>query len=159
MEDEYMITHIRTAALLGLSVLVGAAVFAQGKSPVRAAIEANNKKFAEASKKGDAATIAQIYATDAEAFPPNAELVKGRAALQQFWKGMLDSGVAAAETTTRDVEVSGNLATESGTYVITAKDGKVADKGKYNVVWKRIGGEWKIYRDIWNSSMPAPAAR
>jgi len=27
--------------------------------------------------------------------------------------------------------------------------------GKYVVIWKRDGGQWKIHRDIWNTSMPA----
>lgn len=35
------------------------------------------------------------------------------------------------------------------------KDGTVADRGKYIVVWKRVGGKWLLHRDIWNTSMPA----
>jgi ketosteroid isomerase-like protein len=35
------------------------------------------------------------------------------------------------------------------------KDGKVADRGKYVVIWKRVGGEWKLHRDIWTTSLPA----
>jgi hypothetical protein len=34
--------------------------------------------------------------------------------------------------------------------------GKVLDRGKYVVIWKRDGAAWRIHRDIWNSSMPAP---
>jgi len=26
--------------------------------------------------------------------------------------------------------------------------------GKYVVIWKRDGGQWRIHRDIWNTSMP-----
>jgi ketosteroid isomerase-like protein len=33
----------------------------------------------------------------------------------------------------------------------------VIDTGKYVVVWKRVGGRWKLLRDIWNTSRPAPA--
>jgi ketosteroid isomerase-like protein len=34
------------------------------------------------------------------------------------------------------------------------------DVGKYIVVWKRDGADWKIYRDMWssNSQPQAPAA-
>ena len=28
------------------------------------------------------------------------------------------------------------------------------DKGKYVVVWENENGSWKIYRDIFNTSMP-----
>jgi ketosteroid isomerase-like protein len=31
------------------------------------------------------------------------------------------------------------------------------DRGKYIVVWKDEGGKWKLHRDIWNSSLPAPS--
>jgi ketosteroid isomerase-like protein len=32
--------------------------------------------------------------------------------------------------------------------------GKVVDRGKYIVIWKREQGQWKLHRDIWNTSMP-----
>ncbi len=38
-------------------------------------------------------------------------------------------------------------------------DNKSLDKGKYVVVWKKQNGNWKMYRDIWNSNMPAPGAK
>jgi ketosteroid isomerase-like protein len=31
------------------------------------------------------------------------------------------------------------------------------DEGKYVVIWKRHQGKWKLHRDIWTTSMPAPA--
>jgi ketosteroid isomerase-like protein len=29
------------------------------------------------------------------------------------------------------------------------------DQGKYIVIWKQDGGQWKLHRDIFNSSLPA----
>src|SRR5438046_9738468 len=69
---------------------------------VRAAIEAGNKKFATGAAKGDAAMIASAYTADAEAFPPNAEVVKGRAAIEKLWKSVLDSGISAMELATTE---------------------------------------------------------
>jgi hypothetical protein len=38
--------------------------------------------------------------------------------------------------------------------------GHVIDKGKYVEIWKKENGEWKIYADIWNTSLPpAPAKK
>jgi hypothetical protein len=51
--------------------------------------------------------------------------------------------------------VSGDLAYEVGTYAMKMKNGKVADRGKYCVVWKRVKGQWFLHRDIWSTSMPA----
>jgi hypothetical protein len=42
-----------------------------------------------------------------------------------------------------------------GKYTLTGDAGKVLDQGKYVVVWKRELGQWKLYRDIWNTSVPA----
>ena len=121
---------------------------------VRAAIEAGNKKFTDGAAKGDAAMIASAYTTDAEAFPPNSEIVKGRPALQKLWQSVLDSGISTIDLATKEVESSGIIAYEVGTYEMKAKDGKVADHGKYCVVWKHVGGQWLLHRDIWTTSMP-----
>lgn len=123
---------------------------------VRAAIEAANKKFfIDAAPKGDAALLATVYTDDAIAYPANAEAVKGRAALQAMWKAVFDSGITGFELATEEVEASGDMAWETGTYSMTLKDGKVADRGKYVVIWKRVKGEWKLHRDIWTTSLPA----
>jgi len=41
------------------------------------------------------------------------------------------------------------------TAALLLEGGQVADEIKYIVVWKHEGGEWKLHRDIWNSSRPA----
>jgi uncharacterized protein (TIGR02246 family) len=144
-------------AAVALVSIIASNVFAQ--TAVRSAIDNANKQFTALSMKADAAGIARLYAADARAFPPGGDVVTGRMAIQQMWKSVFDSGVGKVEVLTQDVEASGDLATESGNYVITAKDGKVADRGKYNVVWKRVGGQWQLYRDIWNTSMAPTSTR
>lgn len=121
---------------------------------VRAAIEAGNKKFSDGAAKHDAALLVTAYTIDAEAFPPNSEMVKGRPALQKLWQSVLDSGIAAVELKTTEVEAAGSLAYEVGTYAMKTKEGVVADRGKYCVVWKRVNGEWLLHRDIWTTSLP-----
>jgi uncharacterized protein (TIGR02246 family) len=137
--------------LVAVLLAFGTAVAAQ--QDVRRAVEAQNKRFVAAAAKADTAAIGGLYTDDAQAFPPNSDVVKGRAAIQQMWKGVFDSGVAGASLETSDVESQGDLAYETGRYEMKLKDGKAADRGKYVVVWKRIGGEWRIHRDIWNTSM------
>ena len=127
---------------------------AAGGNAVRAAIEAGNRKFADGAAKKDAAMIATAYTVDAEAFPPNSDVVKGRPALQKLWQSVLDSGIAGIELKTTEVESAGNIAYEVGTYAMKTKDGKVADHGKYCVVWKQANGRWLLHRDIWTTNMP-----
>jgi uncharacterized protein (TIGR02246 family) len=135
---------------------VAAVAAAAQDAAVRAAVEAGNKKFSAAAAGKDAAALGALYTTDAQALPPNGDVVKGRAAIQAMWKGVLDSGVTGVDLATTEVEAQGPLAFEVGTYVIKVKDGAVADRGKYVVVWKKVGGQWLLHRDIWNTSQPPP---
>ncbi len=41
------------------------------------------------------------------------------------------------------------------TFAFDTDNGRVTDKGKYVVVWKKIGGTWKIKADIFNTNLPA----
>jgi uncharacterized protein (TIGR02246 family) len=121
----------------------------------RAAIEAVNAKFGAAWGSKDAAALAALYTANATLLPPNSARVTGSAAILEFWKGALASAPDRGKLTTAEVEAHGDTAHEVGTYELSMADGKVADKGKYVVIWKREGGQWKLHRDIWNSDMPA----
>src|SRR5947207_6043689 len=97
------------AFVAGTAGPVRAQKAAAGAGAVRAAIEAANKKFSDGAAKKDAAIIATAYTSDAEAFPPNSDVVKGRPALQKLWQSVLDSGIAAFELKTTEVESAGNI--------------------------------------------------
>ena len=140
--------------LLGIA-LVAASAAAQSPSP-RAGIEAVNARFSADFAKGDGVAVAGHYTVAGQVFPPNGEIVKGREAIAKFWKGVMEAGVKEAKVTTVEAESHGGTAHEVGTYVLTGEGGKTLDTGKYIVIWKRDGGQWKIHRDIWNTSMPAP---
>ena len=48
---------------------------------------------------------------------------------------------------------------ETGRYELYDAQNKILDKGKYVVVWKQENGEWKLFRDIFNSDLPAAPAK
>ena len=121
---------------------------------VHATIEANNQKFMNAFKQSNAAGVAALYMGNARILPPGSEMMQGRAAIESFWQEVMDSGVKEAQLETLDVEVSGeDLAREIGRYVLTIQQGSEAleSPGKYVVIWKREGSDWKLDVDIWNS--------
>jgi len=151
-----------TAACVAAVVLLGATTThtqgarAGGDKSVRTAIEAANKRsFIDGAAKRDPALMSSVYTEDAIAYPANSAPVKGKAALQAMWKSVLDMGIAGVELNTAEVESAGDIAYETGGYVMKLKDGAVADRGNYVVVWKRIKGEWLLHRDIWTTTMPA----
>ena len=125
----------------------------------RASIEKANAAFSEAFERGDLAALAALYTHDAIVFPPGGEMVKGRQAIEEFWKATRESGVRSAMLTTVDVGESGDLAHEVGTVLLTIQpEGKepATVSAKYVVVWKRqTDGSWQLHRDIWNDLPPA----
>jgi uncharacterized protein (TIGR02246 family) len=134
------------------------ASLAQAQQSVRKGIEANNRRFIEVFNKGDGAAVAAMYATDARLLPPNSPMIEGRQNIQTFWQGFISMGVKIVKLDVDQVEASGNLAIEVGHYSLTipaAGGGTITDEGKYVVVWKRQGRNWKLAVDIFNTNMPA----
>jgi uncharacterized protein (TIGR02246 family) len=121
----------------------------------RSDIDALNATFVQAWEKGDAGTLASVYAPDGRVLPPGAPPVTG-AAIEQFWKGVLDSGITAVSLETLSFEEQGDLAVEEGHYTLRAGD-QVADDGSYVVVHRRQpDGAWRFGIDIFNSDRAAP---
>ncbi len=126
-----------------------------GVREAQAAIEAANAKFSEAFARGDAKAIAAMYTSDAIAFPPDSEMIRGNEAIGEFWKTTRNGGVESAALTTIDVGLSGDVAYETGKVSLAihpAGKEPTTSAAKYVVVWKRrADGSWKMHRDIWNS--------
>lgn len=126
-----------------------------GEDEVKPAIQEGNRQFMAAFARGDTAGVAALYAVDAQLLPPHSNFVKGAGAIRNFWQGAIDMGILEAKLETIEVEAGGDTTIELGKYTLLLKDGRVADAGKYLVVWKQQGGAWKLYRDVWNTSQRA----
>ncbi len=120
-------------------------------------IVAANETFMAYFRNADAARLASLYTEHGQAQPPNSEIVAGRPAIQEFWQGVMNAGIKAAKLTTVEVIGSGHTVTEMGRYALAVEGGQVVDEGKYVVVWVNDDRQWRLHRDIWNSSRPAPA--
>ena len=123
---------------------------------IRDAIAAANKQFMAAFDGGDAAGVASLYTQGSQLLPPNADVMAGRGAIQAFWQGAMDMGIKSAQMEIDEVEAHGDTAIEVSTYTLRGEGGQALDQGKYIVIWKREDGQWKLHRDIFNSSLPAP---
>jgi uncharacterized protein (TIGR02246 family) len=119
---------------------------------IRNAIMAGNEKLMAAASRGDAAAMAALYTENSQVLPPNRDAVSGRQAIQSFWQGAIQRGIKAVKLETVEVEGLGTTANEVGRFTLQGEGGLVLDSGKYVVVWKQEAGQWKLHRDIWNSS-------
>ena len=123
------------------------------------AIRGQVDRWLQLVKAKDAAGIAALYAEDGAVMPPNAPIGKGRGAIQQTWASMMRTPGFDLTFVPEQIIVSssGDMALDRGTYKLAIAPGGNArtDTGKYVVVWRKIGGEWKAAADIFNSDLAA----
>ena len=123
------------------------------------AIRGQVDRWLQLVKAKDAAAIAGLYAEDGAVMPPNGPIGKGRDAIQKIWASMMGTPGFDLTFTPEQIIVSssGDMALDRGTYklAIAPKGTPQSDTGKYVVVWRKVGGEWKAAADIFNSDLPA----
>ena len=106
-----------------------------------------------AFNKGDAAAVAALYAEDAYVLPSGAEMVKGRAGIEAFWRQAAQQLGDAKLTTLDMLPLGPDAAREIGTVALKTKSQPPQEiTGKYVVLWRKIGPDWKLAADIWNSN-------
>jgi len=111
--------------------------------------------FMQTFGRGDAKAIAARYTSDGQLLPAHSDLVTGRQVIQDFWQAAIDTGIKTVQLDTLEVEGYGGTAIEVGKYKLGGEEEQVLDEGKYIVIWKRENGQWRMHRDIWNTSMAA----
>ena len=148
---------IRTAAVMLVGVALCGCRPPQAEPPgdVTAEIRTADDQFSAAFAAQDAAALANLYTAQARLLPPNSDFIMGREAIQTFWQGVMDAGVAVATLTIEEAMGTDSMAVEVGRYEMSTADGSAIDEGKYIVWWQRTPAGWRLHRDIWNSSRPA----
>lgn len=125
------------------------------------AIRAQVDRWTQLIKAKDAKAIAALYADDGAVMPPNTPIGKGHEAIEKIWAGLMQTpGFDLAITPEQiTVSASGDMALDRGNYKLSvAPEGTAqTDTGKYVVVWRKVGGQWKAAADIFNSDL-APGA-
>ena len=140
---------MRRIALLAICFgLLAAPAVAQTK----AVIQKLDDQFAAAVNTGNTATVAAMYTADAYVLPAGAPMVKGKAAIEKFWKEAA-ADMQDVKCTALDVKpLGGNAAREIGTCSFMTKKPPLKEvEVKYAVVWQKEGGKWKLLQDIWNT--------
>jgi ketosteroid isomerase-like protein len=129
-----------------------------------ARIRAGTASWMQSFNSGNAGAVAALYSDEALLMPPNAPPARGVVAIKEGIAkeiaGAKKSAITLAMGTVDEVNVAGDMAWHSGSYVVKDKAGKPVDAGKFIEVWEKKNGKWRIVRDMWNSDGPpaAPAA-
>lgn len=123
------------------------------------AIRGLNERWLQLIRDKDSAGIAQLYAQDGVVMPANEKASVGPQTIGEWWnRSMQLPGYELTFSTDQLVlSKSGDMALDRGTYRFAAKppQGAISDTGKFVVVWRKVGGEWKVAADIFNSDLPA----
>ena len=122
-------------------------------------IERSASAYLKAVLAGDAAGVAATYLDDAVEMPSCRPLLKGRAAIESYYRELFQGPFKITEFTFSHLETqaSGDIGYTTGTYrqKLLPKSGEpIDDSGKFVVVVKRDAGVWKAAYVIYNSDHP-----
>ena len=113
-----------------------------------------NKEFMKLFADNDSIGLSNLYSQDAKLMMNGTTAILGRKNIQSTFSGIMNSGISNVSLKTIDVWGTENLITEEGGLSLFVGD-TVVDQGKYIVLWKKEDGKWKLFRDIFNSNLPA----
>lgn len=109
--------------------------------------------FSEYLVAGQRGKIVEMYTADAKIFPTDREILK-EADLAEYWNPKKPSAWRTTfhKITPLEISIWGDEAYDYGYYEGTSTNGNDTSqwRGKYVIIWKKVGGEWKMYLDIWN---------
>jgi len=152
---------MRTITLLVAVLALGACSDSRG--PAESEVSAStfelgqmNRDFAAALNAKDARAAAALYTEDAVLIPPGEPMVRGRQAIEEYWRGAIESGgVREVSVETIDAGSSGSLGYETGKFKLTATgpDGNtVTETGRYVELLRREpDGTWRSTHGMWNA--------
>jgi uncharacterized protein (TIGR02246 family) len=139
----------RITLLAGCIVLAAAPAFAQSK----AVIQQLDDAWAAAFNQGNGAAVADLYTPDATVLPPGSNLVQGRKAIAAFWSKAADQLGDMSLKALNVRPLSPTAAREIGLFTAKTKGPNPQQvDGKYVVVWRKVGGHWRLFTDIWNTN-------
>ena len=114
-----------------------------------------NETFTEALQAGDAKTLSQVYAENALLMVPNAEIVRGRHDIEEFYQAVLNSGFHDHIYERIALEVRADLGYEAAQFTLLTKNeqGEVKQtRGKHLLILKHTDDRWWVL----DSQLAAP---
>ena len=128
---------------------------------LKASQESASAAFHQALRSNDSATFYSYVDDDVMMMPPGQAPVRGISAMRSWYAAFLAQYQTSSLTLSdKEVLVGNGWATETGSYEWGLKPTKggaeVIDRGHYIQIWKKSAdGNWKFYREVWNSAAPA----
>ncbi|MEM6262042.1 MAG: nuclear transport factor 2 family protein [Bacteroidota bacterium] len=144
--------------LLGAFLLLCCISFSQaqtyvGKQKDIDQILKNANRFSTYLVNQEYGKLVACYTKDGKIFPNRRKIMGGTDALNAYWTLPDSIKTTYHQVTPEEITISGKYAYDYGYYegkTEYASGRKASWKGKYVIVWRKEGKDWKIYLDIWN---------
>lgn len=120
---------------------------------VKAHIIKMNESYSQRFMTNDTAYYISRYCRDAQVYSPGVPAVVGRDSIINFFYQNGTNKEAKIELPAGNIYGNEELVVEEGTYNFPDGKGGSFDKGKFIALWKQEDGQWKLYREIWNTDL------
>lgn len=119
-----------------------------------ASVIQSNRHFIKSYKASDSEEIAQSFTTNSKLLLANRLPIEGRNEIGHYFSQLTRQGSTDVKLNTTKIWGDSAILIEEGKYLLLNKKGDQTDKGSYIALWQQESGNWKIYRDMWVSSVP-----
>ena len=143
---------ILTATILCFTTTIFSQTYIGKKKEINKILK-NVENFSKSVMAGDYQQIAAAYTADGKIFPTGRDVMEGTASLEKYWKPSEGWKTTYHKVTPTEIRIVKKTAYDYGYYEgesMSPEGEKSTWQGKYVIVWKKVGKEWKIYLDIWN---------
>lgn len=121
-------------------------------------IDRGRRAFEQALLRGDAGAVAALYADDATLLAPASDVLRGRPAIERYWRTGVESGLQAVEVVVLDLRQRGGVALEVGEYAMhlaLEAGGNAIDRGRYLIVHRiEPDGSWRRAAEMFSPEPP-----
>jgi uncharacterized protein (TIGR02246 family) len=136
---------------------IAAAAKGEPMSRSEAAVRRLTQEWVLACNTRQLDELLDLYAPDAVVVRSNLPLLRGAAAVREFFFSAIESGLGEVAVEPIRVEVVGDIAHEVGRYsaLVPGTGGKRREeRGKYLWVFaKQSSGDWKVVSECWSSDL------
>ncbi|MGC4091978.1 MAG: DUF3225 domain-containing protein [Polyangiaceae bacterium] len=111
------------------------------------------QSFEMAFSRNDLPGCMALFADDAQILPEHGEVIIGKPGIESFLKNQM-TPVVSFNTVSTMTLVRGDIGIDQGQFKVRdVRHGADIELGKYIHIWKKIKGDWKLYRIIYNTDV------
>ncbi len=121
-------------------------------------IDDQNVAFQKAFENSDSVGLANLFTSDGKMFMPGAPSIVGRSAIASIAAVFIKMNIKR-QAKTIDVWGNEDLLAEEGTFSLFDQKGTEIEHAKYLVLWKKEDGQWKLFRDMWNTDLAPKSSK